>query len=153
MLRAFGEIEKFPVSANGLYTPDNIYIMFEDVEINWTWRRDEVKEFDSYIKAGFGMFDTGQLSAIFGRTEEEVALMMIDRTLIDGIAKDITSCFEPYIMLENTKINWFWNKRDVVMFDLYYKSGVSVQSIAAKFSRPLEEIVIMTFDRALRGEL
>ena len=150
---AYANFERMPVSANCLYSPHNLYIMLEGVEIEWEWQKWEVRQFDKYLKKGFGLGDTKQLSEVFDRTEEEIGLMMIDRNLIDGIAKDIAGNYEPYIMLENVKINWFWDKRDVVMFDLFHKSGISVQSLADRFGRTEAEIIIMIFDRALQGKL
>ncbi len=124
--------------------------MFENVDINWQWTIDEVREFDGSLKAGLNIF---QLAERFNRSQEEVVLMTIDRTIRDTVSVSVAQAPGDYIMLENVEINWFWDMKDVVMFDLYHAMRMDYRQIAAKLNRTEEEIIIMTFDRALQDKL
>lgn len=127
---------------------NNLYIMFSNVDINWIWDRQDVKEFDRSIKAGMNLFE---LQEKFNRTQEEIVLMTIDRDLrIKEVADDKNT---PYIMLENVEINWFWDFNEAVMFDVYHNTGMNIQWLATKFDRTEAEVIIMIFDRALQGKL
>ena len=133
-----------------IYSRLSTYIMFENIEINWLWTKEEVKEFDKSIRAGLNII---QLAEKFNRLQEEVVLMAIDRDMRDTVSLAGGSFEGNYRMLESVEINWFWDMRDVVMFDLYHKSGLSVKSIADKLKRTEAEIIIMTFDRALQDKI
>ena len=124
--------------------------MLDDVEINWAWRFEDVKEFDRSIRAGMNLI---QLAEKFNRTQEEIVLMTIDRSLKDTSKSRKDEDLEIYLMLETVDINWFWDMKDVVMFDLYHAMGMDYRQIAAKLNRTEEEIIIMTFDRALQDKL
>ena len=144
------DLERSIESRHCIYSRRNIYIMFENIEINWEWTKEDVKEFDRSLAAGLNVF---QLAGKFGRSEEECVLMAIDRNNFDRIAKDVTVAPGNYIMLENIDINWFWDFKDVIMFDLYHQMGLNYQMIADKLGRTEAEIIIMTFDRALQDKL
>lgn len=133
-----------------IYSRHNLYIMFGDVEIQWEWSVKESREFDYALKAGLNLL---QLAERFNRSQEEIVLMTIDRLLRDTVARSVANAEGDYIMLENIEINWFWDMKDVVMFDLYHKMGLNYQMIADKLGRTEAEIIIMTFDRALQDRI
>lgn len=133
-----------------IYSRHNLYIMFGDVEIQWEWSVKESREFDYALKAGLNLL---QLAERFNRSQEEIVLMTIDRLLRDTVARSVANVEGDYIMLENIEINWFWDMKDVIMFDLYHKMGLNYQMIADKLGRTEAEIIIMTFDRALQDRI
>ncbi|WP_052343608.1 hypothetical protein [Bacillus massiliigorillae] len=55
-----------------------LYVMLEDVEIDWYWDEKDVKEFDKSFKRGMNV---EELANKFNRSLEEIALMVIDRSL------------------------------------------------------------------------
>ena len=133
-----------------IYSRTNTYIMFENVEINWHWTSEEVNEFDKAMRAGMNVIG---LADKFGRTQEEIVLLAIDRSMRDTIARSTPSHEGSYKMLESVEINWFWEMNDVFMFDVYHKSGVSIESMMKALNRTEAEIIIMTFDRALQDKI
>ena len=133
-----------------IYSRTNTYIMFENVEINWYWTSEEVNEFDKSMRIGMNVIE---LAEKFDRTQEEIVLLAIDRSLRDTIAKSHSSHEGGYKMLESVEINWFWEMNDVFMFDIYHKSGLPINSIAKALNRTEAEIIIMTFDRALQDKI
>lgn len=149
MIERVYDIEQEIETRHLIYSRRNIYIMLENVEINWAWEHDEVKEFDRSLRAGLNII---QLAEKFGRTQEEVGLMQIDRSLKDSnrARKDGS---DKYLALETIEIDWFWEMRDVFMFDVYYNMKMSYQTIADKLGRTEAEIIIMTFDRTLQDKL
>lgn len=144
------DLERSLESRHCIYSRRNIYIMLEDVEINWDWTFEEVRNFDKWLRAGMNVV---QLANKFGRTHEEIVLMTIDRTLRDNLKARKDEGTEKYVMLETIKINWFWDTKDVIMFDLYHGMGLNYQMIADKLGRTEAEIIIMTFDRAMQDKL
>ena len=133
-----------------IYSRTNTYIMLENVEINWYWTSEEVNEFDKSMRAGMNVID---LAEKFGRTHEEIVLLAIDRSMRDTIARSTPSHEGSYKMLESVGIDWFWEMNDVFMFDVYHKSGISIESMAKALNKTEAEIIIMTFDRALQDKI
>lgn len=133
-----------------IHSRTNTYIMFENVDINWYWTSEEVKEFDKAMRAGMNVVE---IADKFDRTQEEVVLLAIDRTMRDTIARSTPSHEGHYKMLESVEINWFWEMNDVFMFDVYHKSGIPISSIAKALNKTEAEIIVMTFDRALQDKI
>ena len=65
----------------------SIYIMLENVEIDWNWDDSEVKKFDRLYKQGLNAFE---LARVFNRPAEEIALMILDRAM-QGFLKGAVS--------------------------------------------------------------
>lgn len=58
----------------------NVYIALE--ELNFNWDREQVEEFDQCWNDGYSIIE---LADYFKRTQEEIGLLIIDRSLKDKI--------------------------------------------------------------------
>ena len=60
----------------------SIYIALEEVDIDWFWDIEDVLELDQMYKAGKSI---QEMCEWFGRTGEEVALLIMDRAMQNKI--------------------------------------------------------------------
>jgi len=58
-----------------------------------------------------------------------------------------------YVPLENAKINWFFNPKEVGHFDDLWKEGLSIKKIAKAMNRPVLEVVLLLMDRDYQGKI
>jgi hypothetical protein len=68
-----------------IHQRNNIYIPLEDEEFDWFWDLEDVLEFDELYQQGKSI---QEIAEYFGRTHEEVAILVIDRALKNKIRSD-----------------------------------------------------------------
>lgn len=70
--------------ARNMMTDENksIYIALEEVDIDWFWDIEDVLELDRMYKAGKSI---QEMCEYFGRSGEEVALLIMDRAMRNKI--------------------------------------------------------------------
>jgi hypothetical protein len=56
-----------------------------------------------------------------------------------------------YMALDDDNLNFFWDEKEVLMFDELWKSDTNIIDIAEFFDRDPDEVVILAIDRARKG--
>lgn len=56
-----------------------------------------------------------------------------------------------YMALEDENLNYFWDEKEVLMFDQLWNNGTNIIDISEFFDRDPDEVVILAIDRARKG--
>lgn len=56
-----------------------------------------------------------------------------------------------YMALEDDNLNFYWDEKEVLLFDKLWKRGTNIMDIADTFRRDPDEVMILAIDRARKG--
>lgn len=153
----------------------SIYIALED--INFLWTKNEIQSILIMWHAGESLAD---ISHVVKRSVDEVGLLIADLHAIKphlvkvrshGInrSENIEIPYHPYytslqkffrehgpdyeMFSEQTHVDFYWDEREVLMFDCLWKDGYSLQDIAEKLKRNITDTTYLVVDRARKEKI
>ncbi|ANB66178.1 hypothetical protein GFC29_3849 (plasmid) [Anoxybacillus sp. B7M1] len=146
-----------------------IYIVLDEFDLEW--RTPDILQFQEWWHKGFSL---EWIASYFDRDIDELAIVAIDQARRGyicirpyGIMKGYEIPIDPntrkrigqlkkwypekYILFEN--VDFYWDQRDVLLFDRLWENGRSIKNIAAHFDRDEDEIALLVIDRARKGRI
>jgi hypothetical protein len=86
----------------------------------------------------------GEVAWITRRTEED-NIKWIENNYMKKKSRNI------YMALEDDNMNFYWDEKEVLLFDKIWKRGTNIMDIADTFRRDPDEVMILAIDRARKG--